>query len=92
MLVTAVILAVLIVVGATVLIIALKKSREGTTKTTNYRVFYILGIVLLPLGIVYLILSLTSDYPFALAVPFIAIGSSYITIGLANKDKWEKHS
>jgi uncharacterized membrane protein len=86
------ILAVLIILGVVVLIVALRKSKEETAKATNFRVFYNMGIIFLPVGIIFMIFSLTSDFSFAIAIPFIGIGASYIAIGLANRDKWEKQS
>lgn len=78
------------IAGATLLMISMRKSKESVTSKIDYRAFYILGIVFLPLGIVYIAISFSTNFPFALAIPFIGIGGSYLAIGLANKDKWEE--
>ena len=76
------ILLVLIAV-AIVLVVVLKNKKRP--KETDYRAFYIMGISFLPLGIV---LFLTTDNPGMLGLT--ALGAVYMSIGLSNKDKWEK--
>ena len=84
------IIAVSVVFGIVILANALKKNRKGTVKETNYKAFYHMGALFLPIGFVFLILSFTTDFSYGTAIPFIAIGATYLGIGLANKDKWEK--
>jgi uncharacterized membrane protein HdeD (DUF308 family) len=69
-----------------------KRNGEGKSKETNYRVFYILGLIFLPLGITYEIIFFVSDTTvfLVLGLVFFAMGLSYIAIGLGNKDKWKK--
>jgi L-asparagine transporter-like permease len=84
------VIAVSLVLGIVILAYALKKNRQESVKETNYRVFYNMGILFLLIGFVFLILSLTTDFSYSVAIPFIAIGAPYLGIGLANKDKWAK--
>ncbi len=84
------IIAVAVVFGIMVLVYALKKDKKGTAKETNYKAIYNMGALFLPIGFVFLILSFTTDFSYGTAIPFIAIGATYLGIGLANKDKWEK--
>jgi hypothetical protein len=51
-------------------------------KTTDYRIFFILGISLFAMGI-----SLISAVGPAFII-FLGCGVVYMVIGLANRDKW----
>ena len=80
----------LILVGLTVLallvgvvLVARGKRKE---KETDYKVFYTLGFVWLPMGIIFLAL----DSLRVMGIVFLCLGASYLAIGLANKDKWAK--
>ena len=55
-----------------------KKHERGT----DYRVFFILGICLMGLGI-----SLTSAVGPAF-ISFLGVGAVFMMIGLVNRDKW----
>lgn len=79
-----------ILVGLTVLallvgvvLVARGKRRE---KKTDYKVFFTLGIVWLPMGIIFLAI----DSLRTMGIIFLGLGASYLAIGLANKDKWAK--
>ena len=54
-------------------------------KETNYQVFFMIGIIWLPVGVVFMI-TINS----AIGIAFMAMGIIYMAIGLANRDKWEK--
>ena len=62
-----------------------KKKKEGKTGEINYKIFFILGLVWIPIGSVYMITINT-----AIGIAFMGLGVAYIAIGLANKDKWKK--
>ena len=49
----------------------------------NYKVFFILGVSFLPLGIV---LWITTGNPGLIGIS--GLGAAYIAIGLNNRDKW----
>lgn len=71
---------ILIIIGAIVLLLLvglyIYSKKAGKRTTPNFRVFFILGITWLPLGI-------ATDNP-----AFYVLGIVFMIIGLANKDKW----
>ena len=79
----------LILIGILVAM-TLKRKREGKSGETNYRAFFILGVTLFPLGIIYEIVFFVSGTKvfLILGLAFIAMGLSYVAIGLANRNKW----
>lgn len=81
----------LMLVGILVMV-SLRRKKEGSSKGTGYRTIFILGITFLPLGIIYEIIFLVSDQKvfLVLGLSFIAMGLSYLAIGLGNKEKWNK--
>ena len=62
-----------------------KNSKNEQTKEVDYRVFFILGISFLPLGIVLTFVVGNPGF-----IGFMGLGIAYIAIGLANKDKWKQ--
>ena len=62
-----------------------KNSKNEQTKEVDYRVFFILGISFLPLGIVLTFVVGNPGF-----IGFMVLGIAYIAIGLANKDKWKQ--
>jgi hypothetical protein len=62
-----------------------KKGNEGKRKEIDYRVFFIMGISFLPLGIVLTFVVGNPGF-----IGFMGLGIAYIAIGLANKDKWKR--
>ncbi len=79
------ILALLVLIGIIVLVIVWKKKKEGIAGEPNYQVFFVLGIVWLPVGIVFMLtVNLVTGFA------FMAMGIAYLAIGLANRDKWGK--
>lgn len=77
-------LAILTIV--TISILAKNNKKKGRGKTdTDFKSNFILGLMLLPVGIV---LWQTLDNPGFIGVA--ALGLTYILIGLVNKDKWDK--
>ena len=69
-------IALLIVLFAFIAIIR----NKGKKIEPDYRIFFILGITWLPLGI-------STDNP-----AFLWMGIVFMLIGLANKDKWKKEA
>ncbi|KYK27733.1 hypothetical protein AYK20_07905 [Thermoplasmatales archaeon SG8-52-1] len=84
-LISLLIIGVLVVIGFLLIIIVYKKKKEGKIEEPNYQVFFSIGLVWIPAGVVYMI----TINP-ALGVVFMVLGLSYIAIGLANRDKWKK--
>ena len=81
----------LILVGILV-VFALKEKKGEKSQGTNYRALFILGICLLPLGIIYNIVFFISGTKvfLVLGIALIGMGLSYLAIGLGNRDKWKK--
>ena len=75
-----------VIVGVFVLFVMQKKKKEGTYKEPDYRAFFIMGICFLPMGIIFT----TAISP--AFISFLALGIIYMSIGLANKDKWKKEN
>jgi len=83
-----VIIAILVVIGVLLIIIVRKRHLESEKKEINYRVFYYLSLILIPLGIIWIILSFVTDFSFVMGVPILGIGASYLAVALANREKW----
>ena len=75
---------IVLVLGVVVLFIVIKKKKEGKYVEPDYRVFFILGICFLPIGIVFMI-TVSSGF-----IGFFGLGVIYIIIGLSHRDKWKK--
>ena len=84
-LISAIIIAAMVVLGLILTLIFFKKKKEVKVKETNYQVFFIIGITWIPVGIVFM-----TAVNFVIGIAFIGIGISYLAIGLANRDKWKK--
>jgi len=83
--ISALIIAVLIVVGLILAFILYNKKKEGKTREINYKVFFIIGLAWIPIGSVFMI-----TINLVIGIAFMGMGGSYVAIGLANKDKWNK--
>ncbi len=73
-----------------IILIAYWKRKKLEPIETNYRAFYITGIVLVPAGIVFSIITWSFGIPFIVGFPLLGLGAVYIAIGLSNRDKWKK--
>ena len=78
------IIALLVLIGIVLVLLVWRK--RGIVGEPNYQVFFALGVVWLPVGVVFMV-SVSSVIGFA----FMAIGIAYLAIGLANRDKWGKN-
>jgi heme/copper-type cytochrome/quinol oxidase subunit 2 len=78
------IVMILLLVGVILAVYLLRKKKDEEKQEVNYQVFFTIGIVWVPLGIVSMIAINT-----AIGIPFLAIGLSWMAIGLANRDKWQ---
>ena len=82
-LILTIITAIALVLGVFVLYFVMKKKIKDTDVETDYRVFFILGICFLPMGIIFMI---TVSPGFA---GIAVLGVIYVAIGLYHKDKWK---
>ena len=64
---------------------SMKKKNDESNREINYRAFYYIGVVWLPIGVIFMMFVNT-----VIGIAFLGIGASYIAIGLANKDRWIK--
>jgi hypothetical protein len=81
----ALIVVALVVIGLFLTIVVFKKKKEGKMGEPNYQVFFNVGMIWIPIGVVFMI----AINP-AIGIAFMAMGITYLAIGLANRDKWEK--
>lgn len=81
-LISAAMAAILVVVGILVAFVAWRRRKEGRLAEPDYRAYFVMGIV-------FMFVFLLSDIPFVIGMPLIAMGLVYLTIGLANRDKWK---
>ena len=84
-----VILAIAVGVGIIAASMVRKKKLEGKLAETNYRTFFILGIIWVPFSIVLMVVSFIFQIPFYIHLPLFALGIIYSIIGLVNRDKWK---
>jgi uncharacterized membrane protein len=66
-------------------IIAILATKKGKKKPTDYYSLFVMGIIWLPLGIVFMI----NDY--SLGNIFFILGLVYMIMGLAHKKEWKKN-
>ncbi len=83
--ITALTIAILIVIGFLLIILVIKKKKEIKNKETNYQVFFNIGVIWIPVGIVFMI-----SVNIVIGIAFLSLGTSYMAIGLSNRDKWDK--
>ena len=81
----ALIIAGLVVVGLILAIVVLKKKKSGKKGEPNYQVFFNIGMVWIPVGVVFML-----TINIVIGIAFMGMGVSYMAIGLSNRDKWEK--
>ena len=84
-LISALIVAALVVMGLLLILVVVKKKKEGKMGEPNYQVIFNVGMVWIPVGVVFMI----AINP-AIGIAFMAMGIMYLAISLANRDKWEK--
>ncbi len=89
--IAAAILAIAVVTGILAVFMVRKRKKEGE-QIVNYRAFFLLGIIWVPVSIVLMVASFILQIPFYIGFPFFALGLVYLIIGLNNRDKWKKNS
>ncbi len=83
-------LVILVIVGIFVTWLAWNRKKKGMIQETNYRTFFIMGIVMLPVGLIGMIISFLRDYSFVLMMPIFTVGIVYLAIGWSKRDTWKK--
>ena len=83
---------VLLVLGMLVAALVRRRRKQEEEKETNYRVFFMMGIAMVPIGAALMIASLFVDLSFSTGLPFLTIGVVYVSLGLANRHKWKRSS
>jgi hypothetical protein len=71
---------VIIGIIAAILLLAIIYLKNKHKQPTNYKVFFIIGITWIPLGIS------TENYTFSI------LGIIFVIVGAMNKDKWKENS
>ena len=80
--------SILVLVGVVALVLIWKRRRDGKPSEPNYRAFFMMGTVWFPVGLASMIIFLFLDVSFVVGLPLLAMGVIYLSIGLANRDKW----
>ena len=78
-------IAILVVICLFLIFVVFKNKKEGNMGEPNYQVFFIIGTAWLPIGVVFML-----TINIMIGIAFMGMGASYMTIGLANRDKWDK--
>ncbi|KYK29935.1 MAG: hypothetical protein AYK23_04895 [Candidatus Proteinoplasmatales archaeon SG8-5] len=77
------IVGIVMVIILVAVVIVLRKRGMMQQKETNYKAFFVIGVGLLPVGIV-LMLAVGIFF-----VYLVGLAVSYMAIGLVNRDKWK---
>ena len=83
-------LVVMISLGIIFVFIVLKQKKQEKYEESNYYAFFVMGIVWAPVGIIYMIATMTisEEIPFILGIPLFSMGLIYLIIGSNHRDKW----
>ena len=79
-----------IVITLLLVVVLRKRKRKRKAGETDYRAFFIMGVVFLPTGFAMMIVYVLEELPFEIGLPLFALGLIYLIIGLVNRDKWKK--
>ena len=79
-----IIILIMIALFVLVVLVTIKRRKEGKYPEPDYRAFFVLGICLLPAGVVF-VTTLNPGF-----IGFIGLGAFFMILGLANRDKWKK--
>ena len=83
--------AVIIVVGITMVMMVIKRKREGIYQGQYYIGIFAIGITSLILGVMLLIVSFITDLSLFYALYLIAVGVIALPIGLVARKIWNKN-
>jgi len=84
-------LAIVLLLGAGAVLLARGRKNKANRSEFNYRVFFIMGVAMLGIGLAELLIFWRYDTSLVIALPapLIGIGLLYAAIGVANRDKWQ---
>ena len=86
-----VIRAVIIVVGIIMVIMVLKRKREGIYQGQYYIGIFVIGITAFTMGVILLIVSFITDLSLFYALYLIVVGVIALLIGLVARKIWKKN-
>ena len=90
----AIVMSLLLILGILVtlflVLVLRKRKRSGKAGGTDYKAFFMLGVVFLPTGLAMMLVYFFTEIPFEVGLPLFALGLIYLVLGLVNRDKWEK--
>ena len=86
-----VIRAVIIVVGIIMVIMVLKRKREGIYQGQYYIGIFVIGITAFILGVILLIVSFMTDLSFFYGLYLTTVGAIAPIIGLVARKIWKKN-
>lgn len=91
---TTFILILLIIIGISSAFISLKIIKESEYGEQNYYAFFIIGMIWLPTGLIYMIatITLSDQIPLLLGIPLFSMGLIFLIISSVNRDKWINNS
>lgn len=90
---SATVMSLLLILGILVtlfLVLVLRKRKLGKTAGTDYKAFFIMGVVFLPTGLTMMFVYFFTDIPFEVGLPIFALGLIYLVLGLVKREKWKK--
>jgi hypothetical protein len=79
-----------VVVGVLAVLLIRRQPKNGQPSQTNYRVFFIMGLVMLGLGVVNGALYFVMQIPFYVGLPLLVIGVVYTVLGAVHRSSWGK--
>jgi len=77
------VISIFVMIGIALILGYWIKNKDGTFKEPDYRLFFIIGISYLPMGIIFSILIHPAF------ISFLAFSIIYMAICIANLDKWK---
>jgi multisubunit Na+/H+ antiporter MnhF subunit len=87
---TVILLVILVAIGIILIRVIRKRNNAERYIGINFHTFYVIGIILIPVGIASMIIYYRLGMPFFIGMPFLTMGITYLIVGLRNKDKWHK--
>ena len=82
------VLVVSIIIAIAAVVVLWKRKKTAQTAEANYRVFFMMGVILMPAGLSWMVVSLLTELSISIGFPFFIIGVVYLGIGLGNRDRW----